>query len=287
MTAPSGVTGVMAAARSALSLALARRRLRSVDVGLVVSTGRTGTKFFETLFADHPEVVCRHEPSPDLFDVGMAKYRLAESDTRADIVRHRHQPVVEARAAGRLYLESNPFLSLLIADLAEVFPRARFLWVVRDPATYVGSAYSKSPDRSGVMRFYADDDHRPRLRATDLVGDPHADAWTGFDRFERICWYWNACNGLIDDQLSELDPCRSLTVRFEDLFGSAGEDTLTRVADFFRTTLTEKQIARGARPVNTNPDDLLGAPDGWTPRQRDRCNTLTAPLRTVLGYPAV
>jgi hypothetical protein len=101
----------------------------SLPVRFIVSTGRTGTKFFESFFNHNfPEVLCLHQAKPDGFDIGIRKIR--EKPATDDIVKH-----LRSSRAGilsrlrkrhaKLYVESNPFFSLLIPKLRKAFPTAR------------------------------------------------------------------------------------------------------------------------------------------------------------------
>src|SRR6266513_2889210 len=90
----------------------------SLPVRFIVSTGRTGTQFFESFFNNNfPGVLCLHEPRPDGFDIAIGKIR-AKLDTE-EIVNHLRSSRVGIlsrlrRRNAKLYVESNPFFSLLI-----------------------------------------------------------------------------------------------------------------------------------------------------------------------------
>src|SRR5947209_3172171 len=107
----------------------------SLPVRFIVSTGRTGTQFFESFFnSNFSDVLCLHEPAPDGFDIGIRKVR--EKPIAEEIVRYLRSSragvlsKVKKRHA-KFYVESNPFFSLLIPELRKAFPTARFLWIVR------------------------------------------------------------------------------------------------------------------------------------------------------------
>ena len=65
-----------------VKLEIVRRQLekkyfsKDSKVFFIVSTGRTGTKFFEDFLSQNfNEVYAVHEPRPDFFDIGISKIR--------------------------------------------------------------------------------------------------------------------------------------------------------------------------------------------------------------------
>ena len=108
----------------------------------IVSSGRTGTKAIaQHLSRCYPNVWAAHEPSPS-WRLRMATTRAlcgkaSREELRSMLVRLRGDLV--GRAAQRIYVESNPYLSGFVEVLGEVFEDARVVHVVRDPRTYVRS----------------------------------------------------------------------------------------------------------------------------------------------------
>ena len=263
-----------------------------LPVRFIVSTGRTGTQFFESFFnSNFPDVLCLHEPAPDGFDIGIRKIR--EKTIVADIVRHLHSsraPILSRlkRRHAKFYVESNPFFSLLIPELRRAFPAARFLWIVRNPTAYVVSAYNKSPVGDNKMFFYAENDHRARITAMDFPDDPWRKDWPGFDRFQKICWYWNKCNEILARDFGNRDDF--LLLKFEDLFGAEnGFQGIFKMLEFFQISGAERTNTGTfdslmKRSTNSSKRILLQGGDSWTAKQRTDFHTLTYPMRQTLGY---
>lgn len=203
----------------------------------VVSTGRTGTHFLaECLPKALDGVYARHEPAPDLLELGRSfrSGRLSARRATRELARSRAAEFEAARRAGcDVYLESNLHLSMLIPLLRDVFPQRRVVRIVRDGRDYVRSAFSKRTRArdGGTTFFMAEDDARTRLSPSDLPGDPWLEHWHDFDRFERVVWHWAALDRLALDAV-EADPL-ALTLRYEDLFDpDRGPDRLRHVVDF-------------------------------------------------------
>lgn len=168
----------------------------------IVSTGRTGTQFLAGFVAEtQPDALALHEPAPDLFDVGVG-YRRGElghdQAVRRTLVARASQRRRLATDQRPVYVESNNNLALLLPVAAAAFRRFRVVQVVREPTSYLASAFSKT---HGAERYslYSENDPRARLRASDDASDPFAAAWTRFGRFEKLCWHWRKYNELIEE----------------------------------------------------------------------------------------
>jgi hypothetical protein len=268
------------------------KELDSLPARFIVSTGRTGTQFFESFFNNNfPHVLCLHEPSPDGFEVSIRKIREKSRPDRIikDLRLNRVSvlPKLKERQA-KIYVESNPFFALLIPELRTAFPRCRFLWIVRNPKSYVVSAYNKSPVGDNKMFFYAENDHRSRITALDFPDDPRRNDWPGFDRFQKICWYWNKCNEILGRDFGNRDDF--LLVKFEDLFNREnGFQDIFKMLEFFQISGVER-ISREPfdllmkRSTNSAKRLLLQGPDSWTAEQKMDFDILTQSMREKLGY---
>lgn len=264
------------------------RHLRAsvLDATFVVSTGRTGTQFFERFFDQiDPKTVAVHEPKPDLFELGIAKHR--EHQPQEHIV----EQICESRArvlrkygqtGATRYIESNNALSFLLPELCLAFPRARFVVITRQASSYVRSALNKSPMGDGKLSFYAADDRRHRLGATDFPGDEHAESWEGFDRAQRVAWYWSKCNTILMD-FAEAHPHRAQHMRFEDLFSDdpmRRRSSVEALLQFIQIDLTEAQLvarlAMMSEKRNETKDVVVGGVESWTDAQQAQFDALTA-----------
>jgi hypothetical protein len=195
-----------------------------LDVAFIVSTGRTGTQKLAGIFSKVCDRVdSRHEPSPDMFDLGTdyARGRIPFKRALGDFLAARDHICSEVHAAGLdYYIESNNNLGLLIPVMRGPFGRRKIIHVVRDGRDFVRSAYSKtvpSATSGGVKGlFLTDEDPRPRLQAPDFAEDPYGERWNRMSRFEKLCWLWVKLDGMICHAIAG-DPM-AITVKFEDIF---------------------------------------------------------------------
>lgn len=256
-----------------------------VDSIFVVSTGRTGTKFFETFFnAIDAETFAVHEPQPDFFDLGIRKIRNAWSTRQIEEYIHGQRGVylrsfTEQRK--KKYVECNPFLSLLLKEVKSVFKKARFIIITREPKSYVKSALNKSPLDDGAFYFYGKNDKRLRMRSLDFDGDSYQDQWEQFTRLEKISWYWNKCNlVLLDYYQNNKNHC--LHIKFEDIFSKDKEQrfrTIGRMLAFLNINLDKETVRDLIKLIdekdNMTKEVIYGGIETWTEEEKENFYILT------------
>lgn len=212
-------------------------RIRKRKLYFIVSTGRTGTNFFESfLNSASDSVYCVHEPSPDLFDISLNKLRFGhDSSTIVRQIKNTRVSILKDFInSGKLtYIESNPFAAFLIPEIKQAFPKAKFIFIFRDLDTYLLSALNKSPANNGVNNFYADDDGRKRINALDFKNDVYADQWNEFSRSQKIAWYWDKCNKYLLEY-SQKNASNILSLKFDDFFSSNKEVKKTKILEVLK-----------------------------------------------------
>ncbi len=218
-----------------------------VDVTFIVSTGRTGTRFFGRFFDTFPGVYARHEPKPDMVKLGVEYAAGYVSFDRAAAAIERNRRAIGRglqRLGASVYVESNNRFFSLLKPLRHVFPHARIVHVMRDGRDYV---------RSGLGRqWYTKEDRFPRLTARMFPDDPYRDRWEAMTRFEKIAWRWQKKDSILADDVAELE--NTLTVRFEDIFTTPGRPGLyeiSRFVGFSDEVVTEHLERMGAEKMNS------------------------------------
>jgi len=189
----------------------------------VVTTGRSGSQTIARLLSQSPNCVCLHEPEPALVkEATLYEYGLIDTLTlRAILLSTRPKEI-----HSKVYGESNQKLSSLISLLAQIFPEAKFIWLVRDGRDVVASTYyargwyqsaaELDLDRGQPYKKSQRDWIWYRLRG-DLLGEMSTVEWEALSRFDKNCWLWNHTNQIIQQQLHILPAERWMLVRLETL----------------------------------------------------------------------
>lgn len=261
-----------------------------VDATFIVGTGRSGTKFFAEFFSQlDSATLALHEPQPDLFDLGMGKFR--ESLSRKDIIREITKSRVEvlrnSAFKNNRYVESNPNCSLLLPEIKDAFPNAKFIIIIRNLDSYLTSAMNKNPIVSQPdIFFYGENDGRLRLRATDI--DPHFCGWEELPRVQKIAWYWNFINTiLVRYSIEHADQC--LVVAFEDIFCECNEkraETLSRILDFTDSKVDNELFAHllqmSFTKVNETTNKVFEGMDQPNNSERQKIRQMTSEATTLI-----
>lgn len=178
----------------------------------VLSAGRTGTVFLETLIRRHfPDVTAEHEPSPSRYLMMLGNLRndwgmfggLTRSFARKHQNAHHDGP-------GK-YIEINPFLCP-VSDLLETPERPlRIVHMVRAPGDW---AQSMTTFKAST-RYRHIIDYVPFAKPFPT---PRPTGWSGLSPFEKSLHRWNWCNNRIA-ALACVAQSYTL-VRSEDVFGT-------------------------------------------------------------------
>jgi len=214
----------------------------------VLSTGRCGTALLTRVFQRIPGVLCYHTPSPEFiysqrkaYEEGLEKFEAF----KVAVIAARFELLADCAVRGRRYVETNCRITFFAPHLYELFPRARFVHLVRHPGDFV---------RSGVRRNYYEGRYADVGRIRPMSG-PAREAWSEMTIFERCAWLWNETNAYIERFKERRDPERISTLKAEDLFSDPA--AALRICEQCRLPKPkESQIARWIRkPVNAQLDD--------------------------------
>lgn len=287
----------------------------------VSSTGRTGTQFFaEYLNLMIEQSVSLHEPGTpwiskpkkllgQIRDYGpyhlffgqasnrRSMYKLSRDFTAGDI---------SEQAACENALNINDKVDTLYAKDAEVvvyssghiygvmglldqlYDDCRFVFIVRDPRTWIGSALHKIEfSLYGPIEWFF---HNISLQPNCFANDPYAAQWRKMSKFEKYCWYYNKINTLAFQQMA--DKPNFKVFRYEDVFLSKNkakvfEELLSFATDFmggrakchFDPTLIDKKV--------DSKQSAQTAREGWrswTPEQAQMMQKHCGALMQAYGY---
>jgi hypothetical protein len=138
--------------------------------------------------------------------------------------------------------------------IAEIFPKAKFIHLIRHPGAFV---------RSGLRRNYYTGNENDDGRLTPNQQNPILSEWEGITQMEKIAWLWNETNAFIDEKKVSLDLDRVLTVHANDLF--TDPEKFQAICNFLNhPELDRDQIeSMIAKPVNKQKQGQVGKWDTW------------------------
>ena len=290
-------------------VSLARTDLTAACRGRVFflfGCARSGTTSLCTLFDQADNAVCLMEPAPNLNRESRlfldGRLPDPEDTLKAAIVPR----ALKALARAPLYGEKNVTLYPFAETLARLF-QARLIYIARDGRDTVASlrrwhqdmfgdiyreAKSQPPltprAQAALDRLPAADDESDFSRPRPRPGDPYFERWPDMTHHEMLCWYWNACNMRILEQLKGLPAAQWRRVDYSapDL-----ADQVQAAAGFLGLTgldraEIEKHLAKRINSVEQRTGEA-GAPVGWrnwTDLELDQFWAICSPAMRELGY---
>ncbi len=211
----------------------------------LTSTGRTGTQFMArmmskmiddfssfhepgTLWFTRPhewlEQINRYglyhmtigqaRPTHSMFKLSTDRYTKKISDEKAkEYIYNMRKPLIDD-VNRKIYMESSGHIYALVDLIAEVFPNSKFIFIIRDPRTWVRSALNTI--EYIIYKPLDIDFLNISIKAKDMNDDPYNELWSEMSIFEKYCWYYDKVNSFIMNKFNKLD--NVMFVRFEDLF---------------------------------------------------------------------
>ncbi|HHL39951.1 MAG TPA: sulfotransferase [Deltaproteobacteria bacterium] len=259
----------------------------------IVSSGRSGTKMFEKLLSGFDDVEIHHEYMICHVQPLAARYAmgLVAADEVVATLRSTHGAAVRY-SEKRLWGDSSNKLSWVIPQLCELFPQARFIFVVRDGRKVASSYFNKLgdeiyDDRSvRIMYGHLDDPAKnppppPEKRYWWKIprnGEPMAERFRDFDQFQRIVYHWVEVNRTIERDLAGVDGARQIRLRLEDLV--TDRTCLERLLAFLGLHYEERFFEMLKRPHNVS--EPVNYP--LTGRQREQFWEIAGEAMEHYGY---
>jgi len=208
----------------------------------VLSTGRCGTGLITKILDKSPKLLVYHNPKPELEYVSSFIHRTSPSleSLKLSIITARFDLFVNSFLRGRIFIETNNRITFFAPALAELFPNAKFIHLIRNPADFI---------RSGMRRKY----YKKNTVQHQRLNPANNYEWIRMTRLEKIAWEWNEINSSIDTFKSMIHQSRMMTIKSEHLFSQP--EIIPALFDFIAVT-NPFEGARGAKQI----DQLLRRP---------------------------
>jgi hypothetical protein len=227
----------------------------------IVGCGRSGTQALGRMFDAFDGVTMHHEYMIyHVQPLGVEYWhgRVGRAEVAAEL-RALHGAALQF-AETPVWGDCSNKLSWFVDILAEEFPEARFIHLVRDGRKAVSSLYHK-------LGHECLDDRSSRILAAYLRGegakpppekkywwpfarenDDFYDEYQSFDHFSRIAYHWAQINREVREKLGGIDPKRHIRVRLEDI--TASSEALASMVAFTGLELGDEQAELMVRPYN-------------------------------------
>jgi hypothetical protein len=174
----------------------------------VLSTGRCGTAFLTNLLHSEKSIEALHEPEPEFFYHTILAHK--EYQTNAEKVKAvfdvaRYELIRNVFINEKKYVETNNRVTFFAHQIAELYPKSKFIHLVRNPESFIKSGLGRN--------WYSGNSLYDEGRITN-----DADSWKSFSQIEKIAWLWNETNLFAEEFKTTISNDRFLFLKAEDLF---------------------------------------------------------------------
>lgn len=188
----------------------------------VLSTGRSGSKSIVDNLKNIEGFHCEHESNFNLIRLS-AEYSMklkSVEEVKNELIEY--YSTIKIKKSVQYYLESDQKLSNLIEPLIKIFPNAKFVWLIRDPKSFIRSAtsrnwfaYNKFNDRNALINPF---ERSLGLRlGGNVIADFSESDWEKLSITQRNAWYWQYWNKNIENDLNEFAKPNYAKVKLDNL----------------------------------------------------------------------
>jgi hypothetical protein len=232
----------------------------------LVSTGRTGTKFFSRLFSRHASGVAAYHTSQftRLINVLGNFYALHQGTRFLVKGLWKFLKFGKICSSPKRYIECNPYYYGIVDIILEMFPHSKIICVVRSPKTFVISHLRWEKQRwQSIIANRCVPFWQPTSYGNQLMG-------FRWDIYQRVSFYsevWARKNETITRSLP--GDGRSVILRFEDVFDPKNGAQLLN-------DLMEWLDIRISKPITPETIGTKMNRSGGTPAQwwDERCSSI-------------
>lgn len=230
--------------------------LSNVEPVFVLSTGRCGTEFLTTVLQEISQFDIYHSPKPELIfftKYAYANYCKVPEELKNIVKAVRLELILESYLRNRKYIETNNLMTFFAYAAAEVFPRSKFIHLIRHPASFV---------RSGIRRNWYSGDNLHDLSKIQPLEE--TEKFSRISDIEKIGWLWNETNQFIENFKKSINQdTRFLFVKAEDMFSKKEE--LQKIFHFLNVKVNDKFLIKqiNRKPVNLQKNGDFPPFDKW------------------------
>ncbi len=227
----------------------------------LISTGRTGTSFFAKFFSDYvSDVIAYHTSSrTHLINIISNLYILNKIDNNIASLLFQKLKYNHIVSDSKTRVECNPYYLGIIDILNSTFPNSKFIFIVRDPETYVTSCirFERQRIKSKIANYLI-----PYWRPVPYIEELKGVFYSVDQRINYYASDWEVRNRHAHDTLASMN--NVFTVLFHDIFDTVkGPVLLKKMVDWIELPLKpyfnddilykKHNMSRGSSIVLTDP----------------------------------
>lgn len=235
----------------------------------VLSTGRCGTELLTKLFELNTGIKTYHQPIPELVyysNYAYKNYSRKHGELKTAVDTARYELIRDSFILKKKYIETNNRITFFAYQLAELYPKARFIHLIRNPESFI---------KSGLRRNWYTG-RNPHDEGRIELNEPE---WLQYSNLKKIAWLWNETNQFIEDFKETVSEERTITVFAENLFRKAEESR--RIFDFLNLPAPDENKLKKliSKPVNPGSKKIIE----FSNKDRDEIKGVI-PLAREYGY---
>ncbi|MER9654719.1 sulfotransferase [Mesorhizobium sp. M0152] len=271
----------------------------------LIGNYRSGTTIAQKLIGLHPDIVTWYEPKTLWLYADPARRHdeFAETDATEKVARYIRGRFLEyqSRNGGRQIMENTPANVLRVPFVHEIFPEAIFLYITRNPFSYISSMelkWQRAKSFKGLIRllkitpvtqihYYAKDVIK-QIVTKRVLGKKYTSIYgpryNGIDRDLKenekltvIARQWARGNRKAREDLAKLGNGRVLSFRYEDLIQDP-ELVLRRIYEHCGLNCTDDIVCRAKEMIDP------GRQQKWLRLERQDLTAIIPEVRDEMQF---
>lgn len=241
----------------------------------IVSTGRTGTKFFADYFNNFSDVKAVHEPKPSRI---LRMWTNARLEKRATASKMLKIFISKRRSLLRgvlepIYLESNPFVVGFTDILPKAFDAPEIIHVVRDPRTYIKSALNHG-NTHGIKKLM--NNYLPYWypNISKIIHAKH-----DLTDKEVVAHYWTIINQFLEEAKKSIPAQNYHLFKYEEIFKNTS--SIRKISKIVGSK--DKKVYK-INAVNKSKDRIITDWSDWSKEDCRSIDKICGKLMKDYGY---
>ncbi|WP_339903368.1 hypothetical protein [uncultured Cyclobacterium sp.] len=201
------------------------KNLSNREISFVLSTGRCGSQSISSFLNQHPQITSLHEPLYQQLSVISTNFLsglMNREEVKFELIKlYSNLPYYDK---SKMYVESDQKIIPIADILLDIFPNSKFIWLIRNPKTFLLSArvrgwyFNDDPIFSNdsvliVPKFIS---QGCRITAVNIQNMSESE-WNSLSQDDKILWYWNYWNHSIKYFMEKVKKENCFIIKLENI----------------------------------------------------------------------